>query len=279
MPDPSVCFSLNRLPVEIRRLIWANALPRGRIQLFARDAPWKDWRLGPPLIACVCRESRRVALDLSLVRDFPTAQDSYNETWFIASRDILELASGYPYHLSNPEPFFAAAEALAIPTGDFGGDIKTIIGDMIRGIRFPSVKVVYLIADQISTVYWSRFRPDLTSQDKDKGTILDLSDSDDLKSIDEYEAWARSQEMSPVFPTREEVEIPLQAAIDEIVVNELNAYHQSLTSETRSTFMGSPITPGTSPSGQFISRYDPWVQQQWKRLPEFRPAVLVLGWR
>ncbi|KAI0102388.1 hypothetical protein GGR51DRAFT_288947 [Nemania sp. FL0031] len=260
----------SRLPIEIRRLIWAYALPRGRIQLFARGVPWEDWRLCPPVIAHVCRESREAAQDLSIVRGFPTADDKHNETWFIGSRDILELASGYPYPLSNPEPFLAAAEALAINAGDFRGDIRAVVRDLIRGTRFHSVKVVYLIAEQISTAYWPHFRPDLTDQDKGKGTILDLCDGGDLESIEEYKAWARSQEMSPVFPRREDVELPLRAALDEIIVGELSTYRHFITSEE---------AQDTAQPPHILNREDPWVQQQWKRLPDFRPAVLVLGWR
>ncbi|KAI0877095.1 hypothetical protein GGS24DRAFT_168593 [Hypoxylon argillaceum] len=268
-----------RLPIEIRRLVWAHALPRGRIQLFAKSVPWEDWRLYPPVIARVCHESREVAQDLAVVRGFPTADARHNETWFIGSRDILELASGYPYPMSNPEPFLAAAEALSINAGDFRGDIRFVIRDLIRGTRFHSVKVVYLIAEQISTAYWPCFRPDLTEQDKGKGTILDLCDSGDLKNIEEYKAWARSQEMSPVFPRREEVEMPLRAALDEIIVGELNTYWHFMTSgESQDAAVELPIQ-GTSQPQPLLTRDDPWVQQQWERLPDFRPALLVLGWR
>ncbi|KAJ8105757.1 hypothetical protein ONZ43_g7296 [Nemania bipapillata] len=181
--------------------------------------------------------------------------------------------------MSNPEPFFAAAKALSINAGDFRGDIRAVVRDLIRGTRFHSVKVVYLIAEQISTAYWPCFRPDLTEQDKGKGTILDLSDSGDLKNIEEYKAWARSQEMSPVFPRREEVEMPLRAALDEIIVGELNTYRHSMTSEE---FEGTTVEPpiqGASQPRHVFNRDDPWVQQQWERLPDFRPALLVLGWR
>ncbi|KAI0806530.1 hypothetical protein GGR55DRAFT_212830 [Xylaria sp. FL0064] len=274
MPNLSTFSLFSRLPIEIRRLIWAYALPRGRIQLFARSVPWEDWRLYPPLIAHVCHESRAVAEDLAVVRGFPTARDKHNETWFIGSRDILELASGYPYPLSNPEPFFEAAEALAINPGDFRGDIKYVIRDLIEGTKFRSVKTVYLVVEQITTPYWPAFRPDLTDKDKGKGTILDLCDSGDLKSIEGYQAWARSQEMSPVFPRREEVEIPLRAALDELIVEELNAYRQFTTSESRDT----TTVQGAASSNQMLNRDDPWVQQQWNRLPDFRPALVVLGW-
>jgi hypothetical protein len=269
----------SRLPIEIRRLVWAHALPRGRIQLFAKSVPWEDWRLCPPVIAHVCHESREVAQDLAVVRGFPTAHDKHNETWFIGSRDILELASGYPYPMSNPEPFLAAAEAVSINAGDFRGDIRSVIRDLIRGTRFHSVKVVYLIAEQISTAYWPGFRPDLTDQDKGKGTILDLCDSGDLKNIEEYKVWARSQEMSPVFPRREEVEMPLRAALDEIIIGELNAYrHFIISGESQDTAVEPPIQ-STSQPPHMLNRDDPWVQQQWQRLPDFRPALLVLGWR
>ncbi|KAJ3554272.1 hypothetical protein NPX13_g10657 [Xylaria arbuscula] len=274
MPDLSVFSPFPRLPIEIRRLIWANALPRGRVQLFAKSVPWEDWRLHPPLIAHVCHESRELARDLSVVRGFPTAQDKHNETWFIGSKDILELASGYPYPLSNPEPFFAAAEALAINAGDFRGDIRYVVRDLIGGTRFHSVKVVYLVAEQVSTAYWPRFRPDLTDKDKGKGTILDLCDTSDLKSIEAYKAWARFQEMSPVFPRREEVEMVLRASLDELIVEELNAYRQFTTSESRETAALWDVSQPHQP----LPRDDPWIQQQWKRLPDFRPALLVLGW-
>lgn len=275
MPDLLVFTLFPRLPVEIRRLIWLNALPRGRIQLFAKSVPWEDWRLRPPLIARVCRESREVVRGLAVVRGFPSARDRHNETWFIGSRDILELASGYPYPLSNPGPFFAAAEALAINAGDFRGDIRSVVRDLIRGTQFHSVRVVYLIAEQISTAYWPRFRPDLTDQDKGKGTILDLCDGGDLKSIEEYKAWARSQEMSPVFPSREEVEIPLRAALDEIIVGELNAYRHITTSASQDTTI-EPPDQHTSLARH--TREDPWIRRQSSRLPDFRPALLVLGW-
>ncbi|KAI8634265.1 hypothetical protein F5Y19DRAFT_206578 [Xylariaceae sp. FL1651] len=277
MSHLSVFLPFPRLPIEIRRLIWANALPRGRVQLFARGVPWEDWKLFPPLIAHVCHESREVARNLSVVRGFPTARDTHNETWFIGSRDILELASGYPYPLSNPEPFFAAAEALAINAGDFRGDIRCLIKDLISGSRFHSVKVVYLIVEQISTPYWPRFRPDLTDQDKGKGTVLDLCDRGDLRRIEEYKAWARFQEMSPVFPKVEDVELPLRAALDEIIVEELNEFRDSTVSTPHNADASRAI-PGTSRSGQILSHDDPWLQQQWRRLPEFRPALLVLGW-
>ncbi|KAI0436052.1 hypothetical protein F4803DRAFT_252984 [Xylaria telfairii] len=278
MSDLSMFSLFPRLPIEIRRLIWAEALPRGRIQLFARGVPWEDWRLGPPSIARVCRESREVAQDLAVVRGFPTADDKHNETWFIGRRDVLELASGYPYPLSNPEPFFAAAEALAINAGDFGGDIRPVVRDLIGGTRFHSVKVVYLIAEQISTAYWPRFRPDLMEQDKGKGTILDLCDSCDLKSIEQYKAWARTQEMSPVFPRREDVEMHLRAALDEIIVGELNAYRDSAPPEHLDIGIANPPVQDTSLPRHIPNRDDPWVQQQWQRLPDFRPALLVLGW-
>ncbi|KAI1311752.1 hypothetical protein F5Y03DRAFT_288250 [Xylaria venustula] len=274
MPDIPTFSLFPRLPVEIRRLIWAQALPRGRVQLFARSVPWEDWRLYPPLIAHVCHESRVVAQDLAVVRGFPTAEDRHNETWFIGSRDILELASGYPYPLSNPEPFFATAEALAINAGDFGGDIKSVIRDLIRGTRFYSVKIVYLVVEQITTAYWPPFRPDLTDKDKGKGTILDLCDSDDLKSIVGYKAWARFQEMSPVFPRSEDIEIPLRAALDELIVDELNAYRLFTASESQDATM----MQGSSRASHTLSRDDPWIQQQWQRLPDFRPAIIVLGW-
>ncbi|KAI1163069.1 hypothetical protein F5B18DRAFT_349427 [Nemania serpens] len=279
MSDPSTFTLFPRLPTEIRRLIWANALPRGRIQLFAKNVPWEDWRLGPPSIAHVCHESREAAQDLAVVRGFPTAHERHNETWFIGSRDILELASGYPYPLSNPDPFFAAAEALAINAGDFRGDIRSVVRDLIRGTRFHSVKVVYLIAEQITTPYWPPFRPDLTHQDKGKGTILDLCDSGDLKSIEEYKAWARSQEMSPIFPRCEEVEMPLRAALDELILRELDTYRHSTTLGSQDTTIESPLAPGTSsPLRNIPNRDDPWVQRQWERLPSFRPTLLVLGW-
>ncbi|KAI0970730.1 hypothetical protein F4678DRAFT_100862 [Xylaria arbuscula] len=274
MPDISTFSLFPRLPVEIRRLIWAQALPRGRVQLFARSVPWEDWRLFPPLIAHVCHESREVAQDLAVVRGFPTADDRHNETWFIGSRDTLELASGYPYPLSNPEPFFATAEALAINAGDFGGDIKSVVRDLIRGTRFYSVKIVYLVVDQVTTAYWPPFRPDLTDKDKGKGTILDLCDSDDLKNIEGYKAWARFQEMSPVFPRCEDVELPLRAALDELIVDELNAYRLFTASESQDA----SAIQGSFRASQTLSRDDPWIQQQWQRLPDFRPAIIVLGW-
>jgi len=245
------------------------------VQLFARSVPWEDWRLCPPLIAHVCRESREVARDLAVVRGFPTSDDKHNETWFIWSRDILELASGYPYPLSNPEPFFAVARTLAINAGDFDGDFRLLVRDLIRRTRFHSVKVVYLIVEQISTAYWPRFRPDMTEQDKGKGTVLDLCDSEDLRNIEEYKSWARSQEMSAVFPRLEEVEMSLRGSLDEVIVEELNTYRRSTTPEARDTVIGEPLRE----TGHHSTRDDPWIQQRWQSLPEFRPALLVLGWK
>ncbi|KAI0390009.1 hypothetical protein F5Y17DRAFT_88934 [Xylariaceae sp. FL0594] len=271
----SVFAPFPRLPTEIRHLIWAHALPRGRIQLFARNVPWEDWRLSPPLIAQVCRESRQVARDFAVVRGFPTSDDKDTETWFLWCRDILELASGYPYPLSNPEPFFASARALAINAGDFDGEFRLLVRDLIRCTRFHSVKVVYLIVEQIHTAYWPRFRPDVTEQDKGKGTILDLCDGEDLRNIEEYKAWARSQEMSAVFPRLEEVEMSLRRSLEDVVTAELNTYRRSTTSEVRNTDTGELVQD----TGSDSARNDPWVRQQCQSLPDFRPALLLLGWK
>ncbi|KAI8960639.1 hypothetical protein F5Y11DRAFT_329001 [Daldinia sp. FL1419] len=264
-----------RLPTEIRRLIWVHALPRGRIQLFAKNVPWENWRLLPPVIAHVCRESREVAVNHSVVRGFPTAEDIHTTTWFIGSRDLLELHSGYPYPLSNPEPFFSVAEKLVINAGDFEGEIKAVIKDLIEGQRFHSVKVVYLIVEQIETAYWPKFRPDMTEQDKGKGTVLDLCSDEDQRKIDGYKAWARFQEMSPVFPQRQDVELILRSNLDKVILEEICRYHERLLQagyaqeESTASFpTATPITPD-----------HPWILQQWKRLPEFRPALLILGWR
>ncbi|OTB16417.1 hypothetical protein K445DRAFT_101004 [Daldinia sp. EC12] len=264
-----------RLPTEIRRLIWLHALPRGRIQLFAKNVPWENWRLLPPVVAHVCRESREVALNYSVVRGFPTAEDVDTTTWFIGSRDILELHSGYPYPLSNPEPFFSAAERLAINAGDFEGEIKVVIKDLIEGQRFHNVKVVYLIVEQIETAYWPRFRPDMTEQDKGKGTVLDLCSDEDQRKIDGYKAWARFQEMSPVFPQRQDVELILRSSLDKIILEEICRYHERLLQSGYSDEDASGSFPTTTP----ITPDHPWILQQWRRLPEFRPAILILGWR
>ncbi|KAI1266362.1 hypothetical protein F5Y18DRAFT_27571 [Xylariaceae sp. FL1019] len=266
--------SFPRLPTEIRRLIWAYALPRGRIQLFARSVPWEDWRLRPPLISRVCHEARDVVKSLAVIRGFPTALDKHNETWFIGTRDVLELASGYPYPLSNPEPFFAAAEALAINGGDFKGDFRLLLRDLIEEIKFCSVKVVYLIIDQVSTAYWPGFRPDITDQDKGKGTILDLCETVDNENIKKYLAWARSQEMSPLFPRLRDVQLSLRVSLNEAIVEELNRYRQQTTIEHDYGHIGTR----TRSSGRELSRDHPWVRQRCDRLPEFRPAILVLGW-
>ncbi|KAI0181671.1 hypothetical protein GGR52DRAFT_49411 [Hypoxylon sp. FL1284] len=265
-----------QLPPEIRRLIWTHALPRGRIQLFARNVPWENWHLLPPGIAHVCRESRVVAVDHSVVRGFPTVEDTETTTWFIGSLDILELHGGYPYPLSNPEPFFSAAEKLAINAGDFEGDVSVVIKDLIEGQRFHSVKVVYLIVEQIETAYWPRFRPDMTEQDKGKGTILDLCSRTDQRKLEAYKAWARGQEMSPVFPRREDVELVLRSSLDCAILREIRAYHERLLQDGQadSDDRESPF-PTVSP----IPRGHPWILQQWRRLPEFRPAVLILGWK
>ncbi|KAI0853834.1 hypothetical protein F5Y00DRAFT_250509 [Daldinia vernicosa] len=265
-----------RLPTEIRRLIWVHALPRGRIQLFAKNVPWENWRLLPPVVAHVCQESREVAVNHSVVRGFPTAEDIHTTTWFIGSRDILELHSGYPYPLSNPEPFFSAAERLAINAGDFEGEIKVVIKDLIEGRRFHSVKMIYLIVEQIETAYWPKFRPDMTEQDKGKGTVLDLFSDEDLRKIDGYKTWARFQEMSPVFPRRQDVELILRSSLDRIILEEICRYHERLL-QAGYTEEEEDIAP--FPTTTPIAPDHPWILQQWRRLPEFRPALLILGWR
>ncbi|KAI1798534.1 hypothetical protein F4811DRAFT_548175 [Daldinia bambusicola] len=264
-----------RLPTEIRHLIWLHTLPQGRIQLFAKNVPWENWRLLPPVVAHVCQESREVALNYSVVRGFPTAEDVDTTTWFIGSRDILELHSGYPYPLSNPEPFFSAAERLAINAGDFEGEINAVIKDLIEGQRFHNVKMVYLIVEQIETAYWPRFRPDMTEQDKGKGTVLDLCSDEDQRKIDGYKAWARFQEMSPVFPQRQDVELILRSSLDKIILEEICRYHERLLQAGYSEEDTITSFPTTTP----ITPDHPWILQQWRRLPEFRPAILVLGWR
>ncbi|KAI2779257.1 hypothetical protein F4815DRAFT_199570 [Daldinia loculata] len=264
-----------RLPTEIRRLIWVHALPRGRIQLFAKNVPWENWRLLPPVVAHVCQESREVAVNHSVVRGFPTAEDIHTTTWFIGSRDILELHSGYPYPLSNPEPFFSAAERLAINAGDFDGEIKVVIKDLIEGRRFHNVKMIYLIVEQIETAYWPKFRPDMTEQDKGKGTVLDLCSDEDQRKIDGYKTWARFQEMSPVFPRRQDVELILRSSLDKIILEEICRYHERLLQVGYAEEEAIAPFPTTAP----ITPDHPWILQQWRRLPEFRPALLILGWR
>lgn len=256
-------------------MVWIHALPGGRIQLFARNVPWESWRLLPPTIAHVCRESREVAVNHSVVRGFPTAEDTDTTTWFIGSLDILELHGGYPYPLSNPEPFFSAAEKLAINAGDFEGEITVLVKDLIEGQRFQSVKVVYLIVEQIETAYWPKFRPDMTEQDKGKGTIIDLCSDEDQRKIEGYKAWARGQEMSPVFPRREDVELDLRSSLDRVILEEIRYYHQRLVHIGHSEEGSMPSFLTTSP----ISPDHPWILQQRRRLPEFRPALLILGWR
>ncbi|KAI6081509.1 hypothetical protein F4821DRAFT_249039 [Hypoxylon rubiginosum] len=275
MSSTQTFFTFPRLPPEIRRLIWIHALPQGRIQLFARNVPWENWRLLPPVIAHVCRESREVASNHSVVRGFPTAEDIETTTWFIGSLDTLELHSGYPYPLSHPEPFFSAARKLAINASDFEGDISVVIKDLIEGQRFHSVRVVYLIVEQIETAYWPRFRPDMTEQDKGKGTIIDLCSDADQRKIEAYKAWARAQEMSPVFPRREDVELGLRAGLDNVILQEIRHYHERLLQVGQSEGGSRPSFPTTSP----IPSDHPWILQQWRQLPEFRPAVLILGWR
>ncbi|KAI1135336.1 hypothetical protein F5Y05DRAFT_179573 [Hypoxylon sp. FL0543] len=265
----------SRLPAEIRRLVWIHALPRGRIQLFAKNVPWENWRLLPPVVAHVCQEAREVAVNQSVVRGFPTADDIQTTTWFIGSRDILELHSGYPYPLSNPEPFFAAAEKVAINAGDFKGEIEFVIRDLIEGHRFHSVKEVYLIVEQIETAYWPKFRPDMTEQDKGKGTILDLCSEEDQRKIEDYRAWARFQEMSPVFPRREDVELALRSSLDKVILDEIRRYHERLLHIGYTEEEG----PASFPTTAGITPDHPWILQQWRRLPEFRPALLILGWR
>ncbi|KAI1097327.1 hypothetical protein F4804DRAFT_327932 [Jackrogersella minutella] len=275
MPNHETFPQFTRLPAEIRRLIWIHALPRGRIQLFAKNVPWENWRLLPPVVAHVCQESREVAMSCSVVRGFPTAEDTHTTTWFIGSRDILELHSGYPYPLSNPEPFFSAVESIAINAGDFEGDIEVVIRDLLEGHRFHSVKVIYLIVEQIETAYWPKFRPDMTEQDKGKGTVLDLSSDEDRRKIEAYKAWACYQEMSPVFPRREDVELALRASLDKVILKEIRLYHERLLQfgfmEEDSEISVLTTTP--------ISPDHPWILQQWRRLPDFRPSLLILGWR
>ncbi|KAI0602382.1 hypothetical protein F4775DRAFT_602345 [Biscogniauxia sp. FL1348] len=272
MSNEQSFLPFSRLPIEIRRHIWAFALPRGRIQLFARNVPWEHWRLAPPAIAWVCREARAAAAAQAVVRGFPTGADRHNQTWFLGSRDILELASGYPYPLSNPEPFFAAAGALAVSAGDFRGDVRDVVRDLIRH-RFPCARLVYLVVEQVTTPYWPAFRPDMTARDRGKGTILDLCDDADLRRIQRYVAWARSQEMSPEFPRREDVELPLRMRLDEIILEELREYAESVAPESFDATTEPRLRPGA-----VINREDPWVQEQWSRLPDFHPAILVLGW-
>ncbi|KAI0002640.1 hypothetical protein F4779DRAFT_603355 [Xylariaceae sp. FL0662B] len=278
MPEERDFPSFLRLPIEIRRLIWRHALPRGRIQLFARNVPWEDWCLPAPPAAHVCRESRQVVLSYSVVRGFPTAQDNHTTTWFIGCFDILELHSGYPYPLSNPEPFFSAAQRIAINAGDFEGEIKVVIRDLIEGTRFHSVKVVYLIVEQIETAYWPKFRPDMTERDRGKGTILDLWDGRDQEKIEAYKAWARDQEMSPVFPRREDVELTLRSGLDKAIMEGLRDFREKLLQIQQGE--GYIPSPGqlSVPTGASFALDDPWAQHQVGRLPEFRPAILVLGW-
>ncbi|KAI1091453.1 hypothetical protein F5B19DRAFT_262231 [Rostrohypoxylon terebratum] len=264
-----------RLPTEIRRLIWIHALPRGRIQLFAKNVSWENWRLLPPVIAHVCQESREVSMNHAVVRGFPTAEDTETTTWFIGSRDILELHSGYPYPLSNPEPFFAAVERMAISANNFEGDIEIVIRDLIEGRRFHSVKVVYLIIEQIETAYWPKFRPDITEQDKGKGTILDLSSEEDQRKIEEYKAWARFQEMSPVFPRHEDVAFALSSSLEVVILREIRLYYERLLLSGHVEEEGRASLPSSPP----ISPDHPWILQQRRRLPDFRPALLILGWR
>ncbi|KAI1780823.1 hypothetical protein F4818DRAFT_18316 [Hypoxylon cercidicola] len=275
MPSTQTFSTFPRLPPEIRRLVWIHALPRGRIQLFARNVPWESWRLLPPVIAHVCRESREVAVNHSVVRGFPTAEDTETTTWFIGFLDILELHGGYPYPLSNPEPFFSTAEKLAVNAGDFEGDISVVIKDIVEGQRFHSVKVVYLIVEQIETAYWPGFRPDMTEQDKGKGTVLDLCSDADQRKLEAYKAWARGQEMSPVFPRREDVELALRSSLDSTILQEIRHYHERLLQVGRTEDESRTSIPTTSP----IHADHPWILQQWRQLPEFRPAVLILGWR
>ncbi|KAJ8119823.1 hypothetical protein O1611_g10524 [Lasiodiplodia mahajangana] len=87
--------------------------------------------------------------------------------------------------------------------------------------------------------------------------------------------------MSPVFPRREDVEMPLRAALDEIIVGELSTYRHFITEEEArdDTAVEPTMQQGTTHPPHILNREDPWVQQQWKRLPDFHPAVLVLGWR
>ncbi|KAI1330755.1 hypothetical protein F5Y16DRAFT_362584 [Xylariaceae sp. FL0255] len=277
MSDRNTFLLFSQLPAEIRRLIWEQALARGRVQLFAKSVPWEDWRLYPPLITRVCRESREVAQSLAVVRGFPSAQDKHNETWFVGSRDVLELSSGYPYPLSNPEPFFAAAKVLAINGGDFQGEFRLLLKDLIEGSRFRSVQVVYLIVDQISTAYWPRFRPDMTDLDKDRGTVLDLSDTDDQGRIEEYQAWARTQEMSPTFPRLEDVQFSVRTSLEEAVMDELISLQRQRQRQGIAWAQDSR-SQWQDQNHNLTSMDHPWIREQWQRLPEFRPALLVLGW-
>ncbi|KAI5860321.1 hypothetical protein GGS23DRAFT_231973 [Durotheca rogersii] len=265
-----------RLPTEIRRLIWIHALPKGRIQLFAQNVPWENWRLLPPVLAHVSRESREVVLSHSIVRGFQTTDDIHTTTWFIGSRDILELHSGYPYPLSNPDPFFSAAERVAINVGDLEGEIRVFIRDLVERQRFVRVKMVYLLIAQIETAYWPKFRPGLTEQDKGKGTILDLYSDEDQKKIEDYKTWARSQEMSPVFPWSEDVQLILTSGLDSVILKEIYDYYQRQPETRRSEEDDAlPFHTANTPLGPD----HPWVIQQRNLLPEFHPAILILGWR
>ncbi|KAI0479434.1 hypothetical protein GGR56DRAFT_377918 [Xylariaceae sp. FL0804] len=277
MSVPQTFFPFPRLPIEIRRLIWVNALPSGRIQLFAKSIPWEEWRLLPPVIAHVCREARETVWNLAVVRGFPTAHDRHNETWFLASRDILELASGYPYPMSNPAPFFAAAETLAVNAGDFeSGDVRAVLRDLIEEpSRFRSARRVYLIVDQVSTAFWPKFRADLTPDDKGKGTLLDLCSGADLGKIEEYAWWARCQEMAPAFPHLRDIVHGLKQRLDAAIMDGLMGYRETLPVAYPCGPDGPVVPP---PPSSMMSPDHPWVQQQQQRLPEFRPAILVLGW-
>ncbi|KAH9898919.1 hypothetical protein F4778DRAFT_177033 [Xylariomycetidae sp. FL2044] len=89
------------LPLELRRMIWELAIPRGTLSLNQIDHP----HLRPPAIASVCKEAREVVLGTDKTsqrfwhRKFGNLQDR-SRGWFDATRDTLCIPRAGEIHLS-----------------------------------------------------------------------------------------------------------------------------------------------------------------------------------
>ncbi|CAJ2506239.1 Uu.00g003690.m01.CDS01 [Anthostomella pinea] len=79
-------LTLMGLPLEIREMIWEEALPR---RVISADHNESTFLPGPPSIAQVCRESRAFAIRSGSPRTFDHVDGSPRGTWFDASRDVV----------------------------------------------------------------------------------------------------------------------------------------------------------------------------------------------
>ncbi|KAK7754836.1 hypothetical protein SLS62_003150 [Diatrype stigma] len=124
------------LPPELQDLIWALALPRGRLLHVLSDSEpdtssttmTTEGLLLPPqpplAIARTCRAARAAALRSNLVvaRRAPNGRTTTTSSvWFDGARDILLIDECYPYHAdqrhgasSSAALFAAAAETVAV---------------------------------------------------------------------------------------------------------------------------------------------------------------------